>query len=212
MIKINFPESCHEYVRLQCNGAYDAYTNPKELPLMISLVNTYINKPPKVVLDLGSGIGRASVIYRNYFNWSDTRFVLADGHGGHKQVFGMHNTESHNTVYNSILAAEEFCLANNIKRSKFDQINIDLPFGYLMQFDFVISLCAVGFHWPVLPWLNRLESFVAKGGYLFLETRQPMRHQEWVFKQIHDVRRNSAFSFIDLQADKQSEFLILRRK
>ena len=66
-IDIKFPKNVKKYIELQCNGALFKYT---ELPELETIKNELVGLNPKHVLEIGAGIGRASVYLFKYFNLS----------------------------------------------------------------------------------------------------------------------------------------------
>lgn len=168
MVKIIVPDSVKKYMDLQCNGRLSDYTDCLEFQ---SISNLFSLSIPKNVVDLGSGIGRASVYLRNQYSWSDTNFYLVDGNTGDKQIAGLHQKVS-NHFYNSFLATKSFCLANNISTEHLYLIDASKRMAFVKhQFDFCYSLKAIGFHWPILEYLNRLYQYMKPGAYFIFELR-----------------------------------------
>ena len=110
-IDIKFPKNVKKYIDLQCNGSLFKYT---ELPELETIEGVLSGVTPKNVLEIGAGIGRASVYLFKYFNWEGVNFYLLDGNSGDIQVNGTNHSESKNSFYNSIDATKAFCKANNL--------------------------------------------------------------------------------------------------
>ena len=165
MIKI--PESAVKYIKLQCNNKIGSYIDCKEL----ALSQDFLSKlNPKNVLELGAGLGRVSVFLKNRFNWNDTNFFLLDGNSGNKQLSGLRKMGK--DFYNSLGSTRDFCLANGIKEKNLFLINaeedIKLPEN---KFDLCYSYKAIGFHWPINPYLDMIQHSMLKGSYLLFELR-----------------------------------------
>lgn len=152
---------------LQCNSALSDYTDCPEFNTVHDLLS-FIS--PKNALDLGSGIGRASVFLRKRYGWDDTNFYLLDGDSGDKQVAGLNYSVGKN-FYNSFDAAIEFCTANEIDSEKLFLINAEERDLGTTKFDLCYSLKAIGFHWPITSYLEKLYANLSKDAYLFLELR-----------------------------------------
>lgn len=166
-IDIKFPENVKKYIELQCNGALFKY---EDLPELSNIKDELSSLSPKNVLEIGAGIGRASVYLFKYFDWNDTGFYLLDGDSGNKQVNGT-NYESKDSFYNSISATREFCLANSmnsfytLNAENNDWLSLDV------KFDLVYSFLAIGFHWPINIYLDIIYGMLTSGALLIFGTR-----------------------------------------
>lgn len=164
---INFPDNVKRYIELQCNTSLHKYTEFFELK---HIKNELSNINPSNVLEIGSGIGRASVYLFKYFNWNNTNFYLLDGNSGDKQVSGISNNGI-GSFYNSLDATREFCLSNGITNlyllnaEKEDWKKIDV------KFDICYSFLAVGFHWPVSLYLNIIYEMLVDNALLIFGIR-----------------------------------------
>jgi len=85
-IIVIFPDDTKKYVELQSNNRLEEYSY---LPEFEGVEEYLKDMNPKVALDVGSGIGRASVFFFKYFKWTDTLFILADGDSGNEQLSGI---------------------------------------------------------------------------------------------------------------------------
>lgn len=152
---------------LQCNSVLSDYTDCPEFATVNDLLS-FIS--PRNALDLGSGIGRASVYLRKRYGWEDTNFYLLDGNSGDEQVAGLNYSIGKN-FYNSFDAAVEFCTVNGIAREKLFLIDAEKHDLGATKFDVCYSLKAIGFHWPITSYLEKLYNNLARDAYLFLELR-----------------------------------------
>lgn len=165
-IHVVFPESCKEFVRLQANNDFDIYTDPPYVSVIDNRLSTF---QPAVCLELGAGIGRMSVYFFKRFEWRDTFFYLQDGDRGTTQYGGIrHMTEDE--YYNSFAATREFCLANGL--SQFETIN-SLS-GIKKPVDLCYSFAAIGFHWSIRLYLDKLIPFLPSGAHLIFELKAPL--------------------------------------
>jgi len=170
-VKIEFPISAKQYMDYQCNGVVSDYTDCPELASVYSQIKKL---RPKVVLELGAGLGRVSVYLKNALNWETTKFYLLDGDSGTVQIAGVHDTlQPH--FYNSSLAAQEFCAANNIEPQNLVYVNAENSkcIGQLSgkAFDMCYSFKAIGFHWPITQYLTELADCIASNAHLYFELR-----------------------------------------
>lgn len=183
-IEVVFPKEAEKYVGLQCNYEREVFFQLPE----IEEIRPYLKDlNPKVVLDVGAGIGRASVYFFKYFRWTDTRFVLADGDSGETQLSGMRAGKSE--FYNSLDATRAFCEANglhnfeifNLERYKWAELNHRL--------DLVYSFMALGFHWPINPFLNNICPLLEDGCLLVFGLRGGEKAKDWIRRQISGIDR-----------------------
>lgn len=204
-MSIIFPESAEKYIQLQCNGDKSLYTDMPEM----KWANEYICKyNPKRALDIGSGIGRASVfISKNYL--PDCWFYLLDGDGGDKQFDGVRVRPYE--YYNSFGAANEFCSVNNVKHTV-----VDAGGSWIYQIsnvDLVFSFLAIGFHWPLSFYLNCIYE-ILNPGRLAVFGMRGMEADKWVNDQIRKISEDKFEIFFNFRAPTKTResLLVLRRK
>lgn len=166
-IDIKFPPNVKKYIDLQCNGALFKYT---ELPELKTIKKELSAITPRNVLEIGAGIGRASVYLMKYFGWKNTNFYLLDGDSGNKQVNGI-NYESRDSFYNSIAAAREFCLANEMHNIYLLDAEMENWKTIGVKYDLVYSFLALGFHWPMNIYLDFIHGMLDDDALLIFGTR-----------------------------------------
>lgn len=166
-IDITFPENVKKYIELQCNSSLFKYTNLPELKTIKDELSVVV---PKNVLEIGAGIGRASVYLSKYFNWTETNFYLLDGDSGDKQVNGT-NYESKDSFYNSISATEEFCSANGMNNVHLLNAEKDDWKSLEVKYDLCYSFLALGFHWPINIYLDMIHDMLTDNALLIFGTR-----------------------------------------
>lgn len=208
-ISVVFPEDTKKYVALQCNGNIEDYTCLAE----IGEIEKYLKRTPRVALDVGSGIGRASVFFFKYFKWSKSHFILADGNSGDVQLAGRRTGET--DYYNSLKATDSYCRANGMQNFKTFNLEKNGWDNLSRKPDLVYSFKALGFHWPINSFLRDVYSLLSKNCRLFFELRAGNPASlEWTKKQIGEIEHiKYEIADLFLEADRKSgNFIILEKK
>lgn len=206
-VGIVFPASAEKYIWLQSNGDKFLYTNFPE----IQACKRYLQDlKPEVALDLGCGLGRASVYFRKRFGWKDTRFILADGDSGNRQLGGIRSGEA--DFYNSMAATEEYCRANGLENIELFNLEKKTIANLEGGVNLVYSFVAVGFHWPLDLYLKPLHSKLANYAILVFSMRGSQA-RDWVDNQVRriDPSKYAIIDYaVDLMATRKS-ILVLRK-
>lgn len=207
MRPVIFPPKCEKYVDLQCNGDKTLYTDMPEVKHIDALLHDI---RPKVVLDVGAGIGRASVYFHHRYNWKDTLFYLLDGDGGETQYDELRSKDGE--YYNSFECAQTFCEANELN---YRQVDANGEWEELITepIDLVYSFLAIGFHWPLFFYLSRLYDILNPGTILIFGTRNRDK-EKWVRKQLSSID-GKQYVLVDAFIDERrtrSSVIILKRK
>ncbi len=111
----------------------------------------FIDKPQKI-LELGCGLGRMSVYLNKQLDY-EPEFILADyDEISEKLKYGW---DPGDIRYNRFESTRQFCDDNSLKR--FEIFNLeDRDISELQDIDLVISVMAVGFHYPIEQYFNKL--------------------------------------------------------
>lgn len=112
--------------------------------------------PPRRVLDIGAGLGRAAVFFsRRYFPEAHFDLFDATGHDTKYDLMGDRNKDS----FCGNLAMLRRCLEFNDVRN-FSIIDADTTGGHIdvhsKKFDFIYSFYSVGYHWSIDHWLDEI--------------------------------------------------------
>lgn len=205
-------------MELQCNSVITDYTECPEVEKIAPILETL---KPKRVLELGAGLGRVSVFLNKKYNWHSTDFYLLDGDTGDVQIAGLHD-EVGEDFYNSFDATKEFCLANGMNQDKLHFINAEWNWNFIgLQFDLCYSFKAIGFHWPINSYLEKIVSNIRSKSYLFFEIRDTRRksyptEKHWqrrvnfVKRQLNNVDK-SKYKIVEAQTDRPNPVLVLIR-
>lgn len=116
-----------------------------------SIIKEFIKKPNKV-LDLGCGLSRMSVFLN--WQWQDPniKFILADFNQINKNLtYGWNPKED---IYNDLNQTTEFVKKHGLKNFEIFDLKEDLT--KLKDIDLVYSFLAVGFHFPIEPYIKNL--------------------------------------------------------
>ena len=186
-VDVVFPESVDRYLELQCNSDKVLYTNMPEARHL----ETYLGSvQPGRVLEIGAGIGRASVYLAQRFQWTDTAFHILDGDSGDKQYSPIDGARR-DRFYNSLEATRVFCTANGIPGEKLvfhnaenDQWQSEIA-G--LRFDLIYSFAAIGFHWSIHMYLDQLRRQCHPDTLLIFGMRGTDRGAEFTDSQVRDL-------------------------
>lgn len=115
----------------------------------------YFPKNPKVILDLGCGLGRSAVSINHHYQDSDISYILADRQGQTENKGYMFPDVDE--YYNDMEQTLSFCKLNGLKLALPFDTELD-SWNRLPKVDFVSSRCACGFHFPITRYMDRLRS------------------------------------------------------
>jgi ubiquinone/menaquinone biosynthesis C-methylase UbiE len=110
-MNIIFPDNVKKCAKMQTNGDVSLYA---DFPELYHIDKHLVSLQPKNVLEIGCGIGRASVFLFKKYEWNDARFYLADGNTCDKRYKG--KREQRGEYYNEQSATKSFCEANGLKK------------------------------------------------------------------------------------------------
>ncbi len=132
-----------------------------------AVIQEYIGSPSRV-LELGCGLGRMSV-YINQMIGGRTHYILADSNGRPKGIkFGW---DPPRAFYNDLGATAEFCELNGLENFEiFDLAHRDII--ELLPVDMVMSFLAVGFHFPIEDYIDKLIQITKTGGTMIFGIRK----------------------------------------
>lgn len=207
-MKIIFPDTVKKYVTLQMNGKFEKYSNEKIFDFMYPYIE---NLNPQSVLELGCGIGRASVHFFKKFNWVDTKFYLLDGNSGDKQIAQV-NPNTSRDFYNSMRATQDFCIANGL--TNFELINIEKEDIPDIKVDLVYSVAAIGFHWSIDLYLDKLVDKLNPGTLILIQTRVKNNEErsKWVEREIEFIKKHSKYVLVSYDRSNMDGIFVIINK
>lgn len=207
MKSIIFPKECKKYIDLQCNGDLSLYIDMPE----IKNIDKYLSEiNPKNILDIGAGIGRASVYLHNKYKWGDSHYFLLDGDGGDTQYDQLRTEKGE--YYNSFECAKLFCESNGLKIT---QLNAnDNWINHIKKpLDLIYSFLAIGFHWPITFYLEDIYSVSKKDSLIIFGVRG-IERKEWMDSQVNSIDNNKyeISDYILNPTKDRNSILVLKRK
>jgi len=207
-IEVVLPKDVEKYIGLQCNDEKEIFSKLPE----IEKIRPYLKSlAPKVALDVGSGIGRASIYFFKHFHWINTRFILADGDSGETQLSGIRTGKFE--FYNSLDATHSFCKANGLHN--FETFNLEKHKWAELSYcpDLVYSFMALGFHWFVNSFLDDVYSFLKDGCLLIFGLRGGEKARDWITQQICGIndREYRVIEILFEPKKKRGGFMVLEK-
>lgn len=202
LISVKFAESTEMYSALQCNSDLILYTNMPEVTHLLKPLSE-IGKP-NVVLELGGGLGRCSVYLNKLFNWDTTKFIMLDGNSGSEQYCPIGGDDGE--FYNSLRVTKTFCVDNGISESRLqliDAANYTWSEEITDTVDIVYSFLAVGFHWDVNMYLDKLLPLLSEDALLIFGIRGHDRGLEFTTNQIAQINARGDYKIKNLIIDSE---------
>lgn len=187
-------------------GYYDIGTYSKLSEFEHEQVKDFIPIQPKVIMDLGCGLGRASV----YLNWilhphdvnNDIHFILADSC---EKVGGWIKDD----YFRSLDLTASFCTLNGLLN--FGLFDVDKSdWNGISNIDYVMSRCGYGVHAPIESIMDRLLKITTGDVTMIFGTRNREVYSQNSFKDIF-----KEVYFIEESEQKpfpNQDWLILRGK
>jgi hypothetical protein len=203
-VDIIFPEEVISSKELQCIGDENIlFTNAPEVQAIDDIL---LDLNPTNILDIGAGIGRASVYLYKAYGWNDAKFTLYDGDSGDETVMG-YNHQPGDNYYNRIKHTELFCEANGLKKFKainaeeISMNNIQMLIDIYGQpkYDLIVSWLTLGFHWHIGPYLEKLANMTQKDGLCIFGMEGIDDDNPYYWKGENGVNRDE---FVDDQVSK----------
>ena len=192
-IDVVFDPSVVKYSRLQCNDDRIMFTNMPE----VARIEEFVSNKPETILEIGGGIGRASVYFRNRFNWDNTKFYMLDGNSGEKQIAPI-DGDGTNDFYNNFDATIKFCLDNNITNIELmDASNLNWKDQIKdVKFNLIYSFLSIGFHWNIDMYLDHLYEYCNDNTVLLFGMRGTDRGDDFALKQEKIVNEHPKYQIV----------------
>jgi len=165
-----------KYILLQRTGYGDAnvlkcYT--EDIQKDYQSIKEYLPEKCNRILDIGCGLAGIDLLLYNHYK-GDTELHLFDYNKTDDKIhYGYHKTAS---VYNSLDLSGAFLKNNGVEKKKIGLHDASFMFP-VRQYDIIISLLSLGFHYPVDTYLS--EMIMCKPKIIILDLRkhsEQLRH------------------------------------
>ena len=122
-------------------------------------IKKYLPNTSKNILDIGCGLGVINIFLNDYYS-KKCNFTLIDKNYVDKKVaYGFdNNSES----YNKLEISKEFLILNGFKTEKLQLINADENFDLNQNYELIISLFSMGYHYPIENYINVIKKCSTK--------------------------------------------------
>ncbi len=182
----------------------DAYNKLSESEY--SSFKDYIRKPQKI-LELGCGLGRMSVYLNKQLDY-EPEFILADFDEISEDIRCGWNPGD--VRYNKLGSTRKFCIDNNLKR--FEIFNLaERDISELGGIDLVISVLAVGFHYPIEQYIDKLLDITIEDVVMIFGMRSWNRLKRFYFKMFKDKFKMIKF-MENIDVEPKERMMILEGK
>ena len=149
-------------------------------------IEKFIEKNDKLFLSIGGGLGGLETIINKKKN--NTRFYFIEKNYVSKKVkYGW--DEKNLEAYNSLKLQKNFLTDNGIDLNKIKIIDFDKDILPEIQFDFIISLFSLDYHYDFNIYLDYLKKVSNKDTKIIFDTIRPDYFTK-VFKNISIIKTN----------------------
>ncbi len=155
----------------------DEYNKAKQISF--ELLDSFIQLPPKNILDIGCGLAFESEMFQKKYN---SNVYLLDGD------FAQTKNATRDRKYGSVDSMAFYTQVSNLKESfderklKYtfvDAHNINLPNG--LKFDLVYSNVSCGYHYPLDTYTSLLQKHTDNNSIMIFDM-----HSAYLYEQIKD--------------------------
>ena len=131
-------------------------------------IKDFLPVAPKVVVDLGGGLGRGAIHLNKYYRNPLIKYFILDrdGETGNTGAFDPKEDE----YYNDFEVAEDFCKTNGL----FNVVLFDTEkenWNILPKADLIVSRCSFGMHVSIERYIDRILSICASRAVCIFGTR-----------------------------------------
>lgn len=131
-------------------------------------IQYFLPERPKVVVDLGGGLGRGAIHLNKFYRNPNIKFYILDRDGETENTGAFNPKEDE--YYNDFEVAEDFCRLNGLINVKFFDTEKD-DWSSLPKADLIVSRCSFGMHVPIERYIDRIHSICAPGAVCIFGTR-----------------------------------------
>jgi hypothetical protein len=153
-------------------------TSEREHKMIVDYLPLY----PKVIMDIGGGLGRVAIRLNAFYNLASINYIVADRTGFPTKNTGDYNPEE-DQYYNDLELTASFCMLNGIKTMEtFDTEKDD--WSKLPPVDLIISQFSFGFHVSLDRYMERMYACLAPGGTMMFGIGWHKSYDEHSFKHL----------------------------
>ena len=168
------PDECRRLMAMQITQYPDDLDSPAKLAKAErDLYCDWLPGMPKAILDLGGGLGRTTAALHDWYHGRAVRYHVVDGDLVSENLVGGWEPD-HQEWCSDLGLTWKFLKANGLQVGQVFTHDLTGPhdcFEEIPPVDLVISTLAVGFHWPIEPWLPRLQKVIGEGARLIFGVR-----------------------------------------
>lgn len=159
-VEVVYPEEMAAYAQWQAERSM--FTAMPEVRWLADLLLERFETPPHAALDLGCGVGRASVYFKKRFHWDDCHFHMYDS-DGRNPTYGSFEHADDRSFYNDLQLTRKYLEANDVKQfTMWDaKVSHTLP-----PVELAYSFLAFGYHFSIDQIMPKLEACVEPGGFV----------------------------------------------
>ncbi len=154
-LSFHCPEGSLEYAEIQHSGMKSSRrVFEVRSKLEWEVIKDQFSSGTKTVLDLGCGVGRMSV-WANWQLGNGAKYYLADRTAMTENVVG--GWPAKEEWYNDLGMTKQFAAANGLTNCEVVDLARREALLELPRIDVMMSIAAVGYHWPIEDWLDIFE-------------------------------------------------------
>ena len=157
----------------------------KEFDIEFNQIINFLPKDVNYILDIGSGLGIIDIYLNNHFN-NIPKFTLIDKTRLEKKV--SYGFDSQGQFYNNFDLTLDFLKDNGIDRERINLIDVDSKEAVDKNFDIVISLLSMGYHYPINQYLDILTKHTHKNTIFIFDIADEYNNFDLISKMFESVR------------------------
>ena len=127
----------------------------KDFDYEFNNMSNFLPKKSNYILDIGSGLGIIDVYINNFYN-NIPEFTLIDKSHVEKKVSYGFNVNGQ--FYNNFDLTLDFLEYQGLDSKKIDLVDANLKNNINKNFDLVVSLLSMGYHYPITQYLETLRN------------------------------------------------------
>jgi len=149
-----------------------------------TLKSIMFEKKPNKIFDIGAGIGRTSVYFKNLAELDDTTFYLADFTGKEYEKKGGcgHHEDIDPIPYNDLKITKSFCENNGMNMKNIEIVDLaENEFEKIKDVDLISSFDSVGYHWLIEDAFKKykLNAMASENAMLVFGGRMAIKKKEY---------------------------------